>query len=161
MPQNRNNRAAVPVFSKIIATGFFSGYSPVVPGTAGSAVGLALYAVPGMEAPLILGIATVITFFLGVVTSNQMEQMLGEDPPVVVVDEIVGMWISLLFLPKGILVALIAFVLFRIYDIVKPPPARQVEHFKNGWGIMLDDVFAGVYANISVRLIMLLFPAIS
>ena len=86
-----------------------------------------------------------------------MEKRLGEDPQIVVIDEIVGMWISLIILPKTIWIVLLAFFFFRVYDTIKPPPARSLEHLKHGLGIMLDDVAAGVYANISVRVILVLF----
>ncbi len=68
------------------------------------------------------------------------------DPSIVVIDEIVGMWIALLFLPKTLPALLIAFTTFRVFDIVKPPPAAGLERVGNGWGIMLDDVVAGLYA---------------
>ena len=76
------------------------------------------------------------------------------------IDEIVGMWISLLFLPKTFFVILLAFIFFRLFDILKPPPARQLEPLPNGWGIMLDDVMAGIYANLAVRLVLLVFPTV-
>lgn len=161
MPQNRNNTTSVSFFTKIFATGLFSGYVPVAPGTAGSLAGLLFYMIPGMEQPLTLGFVTVVIFFIGIYVSKQMEQVYGEDPSIVVIDEVVGMWISLLFLPKGIWIALLAFLFFRIFDIFKPPPARQLEKFKNGWGIMMDDVIAGVYANIVVGIIVYLFPNIT
>ena len=160
MPQNQNNHSDIPFLSRLIATGFFSGYSPVVPGTAGSLVGLAFYAIPGMEKNITLSLAILATFFVGIYTSNQMEKKLGEDPQVVVIDEVVGMWISLFFLPKGMWTGLLAFFFFRIYDTLKPPPARKLEHLQNGWGIMLDDVAAGIYANVTVRLLLLIFPNI-
>ncbi len=97
---------------------------------------------------------------LGVYTSHQMEKKFGNDPSIVVIDEIVGMWISLFMLPKNILVGTMAFLLFRVYDIIKPPPARKLEHQNKGWGIMLDDVAAGIYANVTMRILILLFPAI-
>ncbi len=84
-----------------------------------------------------------------------MEKQFGDDPSIVVIDEVVGMWISLLFLPKTLLVATLAFLLFRAHDIVKIPPARQLEAVPNGFGIMLDDVVAGIYANISLRMVLL------
>jgi phosphatidylglycerophosphatase A len=70
------------------------------------------------------------------------------------------MWISLFFLPKSIVIAILAFLAFRFYDIVKPPPARQMEKIPGGWGIMLDDVFAGIYANVSIRVILFIFPSL-
>ena len=154
--QPPNNVVAVSLFTRFIATGFFSGYSPFVPGTAGSLVGLAMYyVIPWLDNPLILPAAVLVTFFLGVRVSAELEKHLGNDPQIVVIDEIVGMWISLILLPpKPLWIALLAFFFFRVYDIFKPPPARYLERFKHGWGIMLDDVAAGVYANLTVRLIL-------
>ena len=161
MTQSQSNSPSVSFLTKVIATGLFSGYVPIAPGTAGSFVGLLLYMIPGMESSLILGIVTAVIFFAGIVTSKQMEKAFGEDPPIVVIDEVVGMWISLLFLPKGIWIAPLAFLFFRIFDIFKPPPARQLERLKNGWGIMLDDVVAGVYANVAVQIILYFIPKLA
>jgi len=77
-----------------------------------------------------------------------------------VIDEIVGMWISLLLLPKTVWMVLLSFLFFRAFDIFKPPPARRLERYRHGWGIMLDDVAAAVYANAAARLVLLLFPRI-
>jgi phosphatidylglycerophosphatase A len=160
MPQNQSKQNTVPFFSRLVATGFFSGYSPIIPGTAGSLVGVALYFIPGMENNLTLAIVTIIIFILGTVTSAQVERQFGEDPQIVVIDEIVGMWVSLIAFPKTLWIILLAFFFFRLYDIVKPPPARQLEHLKHGLGIMLDDIAAGIYANITVRILLLIFPGI-
>jgi phosphatidylglycerophosphatase A len=163
-PSLQNNKPQLPAFypvSRFLATGMYSGYSPFASGTAGSLVGLLFYAIPGMERTLVLSIASIVIFAIGVVTSAQMEKIHGEDPSIVVIDEIAGMWIALILLPKGILVAALAFLFFRAYDIIKPPPARQVERIPNGFGVMLDDVFAGVYANISVQLIVFIFPTLA
>ena len=81
------------------------------------------------------------------------------DPSIVVVDEIVGMWIAVLHLPWSFLSLLIAFILFRIFDILKPPPAAWVEQIPRGWGIMLDDVVAGIYANLGARLVLVILSA--
>lgn len=150
----------VPFLSRFIATGMFSGYAPVAPGTAGSLVGLAIYLIPGFESPLLLASAAAVLFFVGVFTAAQMEKALGEDPPVVVVDEVVGMWISLLLLPKTLWVGILSFLFFRAFDILKPPPARALEKYTNGWGIMLDDVAAAVYANLAVQALSFLIPGI-
>jgi phosphatidylglycerophosphatase A len=159
-PHKPNRVGQVPFPARFIATGLFSGYSPVAPGTAGSLVGLAFYLIPGFDSPGVLASASVVIFFTGVLAAAQMERALGDDPPVVVIDEVVGMWISLLFLPKTVPLACLAFLFFRGFDIVKPPPARWLEQYGNGWGIMLDDVAAAVYANAAVRLMMLLLPVI-
>lgn len=154
---NRKFLEELPVvkfLSKMLATGFFSGYSSITPGTMGTLVGIFFYAlVPGGETFTLL-LVTIITFFVGVWTSAQLERQLGNDPQVIVIDEIVGMWISLLFLPQLMWTIAIAFVFFRIYDTFKPFPARRVEFFKHGWGIMLDDVIAGIYANLSTQFIV-------
>jgi len=159
-PLNQNNKS-IPLFTKLIATGFYSGYSPIAPGTAGSVVGILFFLIPGFESLIPLSISITIVFFIGVLTSNRMEKILGEDPSQVVIDEIVGMWISVLFLPKGLIVAFMAFIFFRIFDIVKPQPARYMEKFQHGWGIMLDDVIAGIYANLTTQLLIWLFPALT
>ena len=157
----------VPFISRFIATGFFSGYAPWASGTFGTLAGIVIYLIPGIENPAILGLLIIAAFFVGVYTSNQVAQVEGHrltktaelakglfqsgehetpDPSIVVIDEIVGIWITLLFLPKTWLAILIAFFAFRGFDIVKLPPARQLEKYPNGWGIMLDDVVAGIYA---------------
>lgn len=147
---------AVRFLSRLLATGLFSGYSPMIPGTVGSLVGLLIYLIPGAADPLSLSLLIVIGFFVGVWTSAQMEREKGDDPQVVVIDEIVGMWFALLFLPTMVWTVGAAFILFRIFDTVKPFPARKLELIPHGWGIMLDDVIAAVYANLSVQLILII-----
>jgi len=135
-----------------IATGFGSGYSPVAPGTAGSLVGLALFwAVHHL--PLAGQVAaTAVAFALGVVSASRVARRLGlEDPGLVVADEVAGMWITLLGLPLTGVTAAAGFVLFRILDVFKPYPARDLERLPGGWGIMCDDVMAGIYANLLLR----------
>jgi|WetSurMetagenome_2_1015567.scaffolds.fasta_scaffold637431_1 phosphatidylglycerophosphatase A len=155
-PQN-NSGTSVPFCVKFFATGFFSGYSKIAPGTAGSIVALLLYAIPFFESPLILTVAIISFFIIGVYTSKRMEKSFGDDPPIVVIDEIVGMWISLAFLPKTLFTTSLAFLFFRFFDIFKPPPCRQLEGIKNGWGVMLDDVMAGIYANLTTQFILFSF----
>jgi phosphatidylglycerophosphatase A len=145
--------------TKIFASALFSGYSPVASGTIGSAVALAIYCIPGFESHVIFGIITLIVFILGIPASDAMEQWYGHDPAEVTIDEVVGMWISLFFLPKTILIALTAFVLFRFLDIIKPPLSRRFDMMHGGVGIMMDDVIAGVYANIILQF-ALLIPAV-
>jgi phosphatidylglycerophosphatase A len=145
------------LISQFIATGLYSGYSPFAPGTAGSIVGILFYLIPGFEhLPLFL-IIIAATFCIAIPTSTKLSRRLGEDPPVVVIDEVVGMWISLVLLPKAVLPVLLAFFFFRVYDIIKPFPAKQLERLPHGWGIMLDDVMCGIYANLTVQLAVLVF----
>lgn len=148
------------LLAQAVATGLGSGYSPFAPGTAGSLVGLVLYwALTSAPVPWTLGLLAAL-FVAGVAASTVIARRLGiEDPGVVVVDEVVGMWISLLFLPFTWKTVVLAFLLFRVMDIVKPYPARQLEGLPGGWGIMLDDVMAGIYANLALRIVLLVWPA--
>ena len=142
-----------------VATGLGSGYAPVAPGTAGSLVGLALFW-PVHHLPLVgQVVATVLVFALGVAASARVARRLGiEDPGLVVADEVVGMWVSLLGLPLTGVTAVAGFVLFRVFDVFKPYPARDLEHLPGGWGIMCDDVMAGIYANLLLRAGLLAWP---
>lgn len=143
----------------LVATGFGSGYSPFAPGTAGSAVGLLLFW-PLSRLPLPLQIAaTVAVLVLGVAASTRVARRVGlEDPGIVVVDEVVGQWITLVSLPLTPLTAAAGFFLFRVMDVVKPWPARQLEHLRAGYGIMADDVMAGLYAQLALRVLLLVWP---
>ena len=85
-----------------------------------------------------------------------MERYYGDDPSEVTIDEVVGMWISLFLLPKKIFVVIAAFFLFRIFDIIKPFPARKFDDMHGGFGIMMDDVIAGMYTNIILQLAILI-----
>lgn len=92
-------------------------------------------------------------FVLGVWSSHRAEQALGKDSGHIVIDEFCGYLISVLFVPKSIYYLIAAFILFRIFDIFKPPPIRKVEKaVPGGAGIMLDDVLAGIYANLCIQL---------
>lgn len=146
--------------ARLIATGLGSGYSPVAPGTAGSAVGLLLFW-PLARLPVAAQVAaTAIVLFAGVAAASHLARRLGiEDPGVVVIDEVVGMWVTLLFLPLTALTAGLGFLAFRAMDVFKPYPARQLEHLHGGWGIMADDLMAGVYANLLVRIALMVVPA--
>lgn len=156
--EHTNNSTTPSFLVRFFATGFYSGYVPFAPGTAGSAVGLLIYWIPNFENPVILFAGFVVMFFIGVVVSGKMERCYGEDPPIVVIDEVVGMWITLLLLPKTIILSVAGFILFRIFDIIKPPPARNLEALKNGWGIMLDDVMAGIYGNLVLQVLVKFVP---
>jgi phosphatidylglycerophosphatase A len=143
----------------VVATGFGAGYSPIAPGTAGSLVGLLLFW-PLRDLPPAYQICILAAVFLaGTAAAAWVARAAGiEDPGIVVVDEVVGMWTSLLFLPFTLGTAALAFVLFRVLDIVKPYPARDLESLPGGWGIMSDDLMAGVYANLTLRVALLVWP---
>ncbi len=140
----------------LVGTGFGSGYSPVAPGTAGSAVGVLLFWPLQLLGPWAAAAGTLVVAALGVWTATHVARGLGQkDPGVVVIDEVAGQWVSLLFLPWSPLTAALAFFAFRAMDVVKPWPARQLEGLRGGLGIVADDLMAGVYANLLVRVAFL------
>jgi phosphatidylglycerophosphatase A len=145
--------------SGLLASGLGSGLSPVAPGTAGSALGLLLFW-PLQELSLTLQIvATVLLFLVAVPASTAVARRVGmEDPGVVVIDEVVGMWVTLLGMPFTPAVAAVGFLLFRAMDVIKPYPARDLESLPGGWGIMWDDVVAGIYAQLLLRALLLAWP---
>jgi len=138
---------------KIIATGLGIGYIKKGGGTVASFfTGLAL----GLYAPasaIIFLIITVAITALGVWSSNVVEQYWGKDSYRVVIDEIAGMCVSLLFIPISWTTVVTAFVLFRFFDIVKPLGIRKAEQLPGGWGVMADDVLAGLYSNVMLQLL--------
>ena len=144
-----------------VATVAYCGYFPFAPGTVGSAAGLIVYLLvwwaqsPAVEVGLI-----VVLFAAGVWAGTTAERYFGGiDPGPIVIDEVVGMLITLVFIPVGLSGALTGFVLFRIFDVVKPYPAGRFERLHGGLGVMADDAMAGVYANLSLRLIIWIVPA--
>ncbi len=136
----------------VVATAFGAGYAPVAPGTVGSAVGLLLWLV--LPRMLWLQVAaTVVVALAGTWAGTVAEaHFKSRDPGEVVVDEVAGMMVTLLFNPvAGATWAAAAFVLFRAADIVKPFPVNRLERLPGGVGIMADDLMAGVYANAALR----------
>jgi phosphatidylglycerophosphatase A len=143
-----------------VATGLGSGYSPVAPGTAGSVVGVLLFLpLAGLAWPAQLA-ATAALAVLGTFAASRVAKRVGrEDPGLVVVDEVAGQWVTLLALPLTPLSALVGFLLFRAMDIVKPWPARELERLPGGLGIVADDLAAGVYAHLGLRVALAIWPA--
>lgn len=171
------DRSGTSLPVRFIATGFFSGYLPWASGTFGSVVGALFFLIPGFANPIILAAAIVATGLAGVFTSTRVAASVGNqltktaerlkerfqperhdtpDPSIVVIDEIVGMWVAMFALHLSLPAVVLAFFSFRFFDIIKPYPARQVERIGSGWGIMLDDVVAGIYANIVTRIALAL-----
>jgi phosphatidylglycerophosphatase A len=101
-------------------------------------------------------IVTVLITILGIWSSNVVSKIWGKDPARVVIDEVAGMCVSLLFVPVTLKYVIAALILFRFFDIVKPLFIRKIEKLPGGWGIMLDDVLAGIYANILLQIVLLL-----
>lgn len=137
-----------------LATGFGSGMAPFAPGTFGSVMG-ALIAWPVLLVhPLWCLALAIVLFPLGVAASGVAERHFGgKDPGAVVIDEIVGMLITVAFVPFTPLNLAVGFALFRLFDIAKPPPCRWAERrFAGGMGVMADDVMAGFYAAAALYL---------
>lgn len=146
----------------LLATFGYVGHFPIAPGTAGSAAAFVIYlgvrwvASPGLELAVALGL-----YAAGIWAAQVAEAHYGRtDPGFIVIDEVVGMLVTLLFLPVTWVGALIGFLLFRLFDIVKPFPARQCEALHGGFGVMTDDLMAGIYGNLSLRLLVWLVPAL-
>jgi phosphatidylglycerophosphatase A len=148
------------VCERALASGFFSGYAPIAPGTAGSLVAVALLWLLSPSsgyrgAPAAGGLAVGILVLLmgGCWLASRAEKEWGKDSKRVVVDEFLGQAIAVAFLPKEPMVWLVAFLIFRGLDVLKPFPARRAERLPGGAGVMADDIVAGVYANACVQLL--------
>lgn len=144
-----------------VATFAYAGLFPFAPGTIGSIVGLLVYAAITRAGG---GVATevvviIVLFAAGVWAGTSAERHFGlVDPGPVIIDEVVGMLITLLLVPVSVAGALMGFALFRAFDILKPFPAARLERVPGGWGVMSDDVMAAVYANMALRVLWWLVP---
>jgi phosphatidylglycerophosphatase A len=130
-----------------VATLWAVGRTPIAPGTAASLItALVLWALKLPLAALLAAFAAVTV--LGVIASESAERSLGrKDPSEVVIDEVAGMILATVGIPHGIYYFGAAFLLFRFFDIVKPPPINMLQKLRGGWGIMVDDILAGLAAN--------------
>jgi len=143
----------VKPLARTIASGLYSGYSPVAPGTVGSLVGLVFYLGLASLGSGAYGLICVLAFFVGVWASGEAETSYGRDGRRIVIDEIVGMWVTLLGLPPRFSLVVTGFFIFRLFDILKPFPAHRSQRLRGGWGVMMDDLLAGVYANLALRVL--------
>jgi phosphatidylglycerophosphatase A len=143
-------------FDKLLGSGFYTGYIPFASGTFGSLAGLIIYYIPGFERPEILLPAIIVFTAYGIFVGTRFEKVYGKDPSECTIDEIIGMWISLLFVPKVIWISIVVFFVWRLADIIKPFPARKLESLNGGLGIMIDDIVAGVYVLIIVHVFILI-----
>jgi len=135
-------------FARLIATFFYIGYIPVAPGTSASLVGMFFYLF-FCQNIVVYALIFVVVFFLGFFVSDLAEKSLGEkDPSCIVIDEVAGSMITFFMLPLMPSVLITAFFLFRAFDMFKIYPVNKFEDLKGGVGVMMDDVIAGVYANL-------------
>jgi phosphatidylglycerophosphatase A len=146
----------------LLATVGYVGRFPIAPGTAGSAAAMPLFFLLRMAGSPALEVAAVLVLLAAGCWAGSVAEAhyARTDPGYVVLDEVVGMLVTLLLVPVSALGALVGFFLFRLFDIVKPFPARQCERLHGGVGIMTDDVVAGIYGNLALRAILYLLPAL-
>lgn len=144
--------------NRFVATAGGIGYLPLAPGTWAAAIsGVIWYLASMLFGKTISWQFALVTVSIigGVIYSGRLSSKKDEDPAHVVIDEVAGMWVTLFLVPGSLINYVIGFVLFRFFDIVKPLGIRKTEKIKSGWGIMLDDILAGVYSNIILRLLIL------
>ena len=139
---------------KTLSTVFYAGFLPLIPGTIASLIGIAIfYLIRGNFRPMVL--LTALIIILGFAISGKAERMFNKkDAKCIVIDEVAGMLLSLMFLPFDIKIVIIAFVLFRLLDILKPYPANRIQELKGSIGIMGDDIVAGLYTNLIMLVVL-------
>ncbi len=143
---------------EILFTGFYSGYSPVAPGTAGTLVALGVYLIIYYFAgPAVMWVNMALVVLLAwptILLCGRGEKFFKKkDPGEVVLDEMAGYWLALFAVPFNWVAVFMAFLLFRLFDIVKPFPARQAQYLEGGMGIVLDDYIAGAYTVLILQLV--------
>lgn len=140
---------------KTIASFFGIGYIGKGSGTAAAVAASVLWYFSGMGNNWIYALFITLSITaIGIWSSGKMESLWGHDSSRVVIDEVAGMLISLMWVPVNWLYTCIALILFRFFDILKPLLIRKMEQLKGGWGVMMDDVLAGIYANLVVQVIL-------
>lgn len=138
---------------EFITSFFYLGHSPFMPGTMGSIGGLAVYFLVRTN-DLLYAFSILFLFALGVLFAGESEKVYKrKDPAMIVIDEACGMLLSLFFVPFNLYSVIVGFFLFRIFDILKPFPARRLEKLTGSLGIMFDDIVAALYTNIILQII--------
>jgi phosphatidylglycerophosphatase A len=143
-----------------LASFFYVGYIPGAPGTWASLIAAIIWLVLPVESRIIQFVIVIVAFVIGIYVADLSEADAGViDPSYVVIDEVVGMWLALVLLPKiqypqYLILAGLAFIMFRIFDITKLFPINKLERMSGGLGIMIDDIAAGLFTGISINLIM-------
>ncbi|OGS18094.1 MAG: hypothetical protein A2219_07655 [Elusimicrobia bacterium RIFOXYA2_FULL_50_26] len=137
---------------KLIATGFGAGYFPVAPGTAGTLVGALIYLLLAAAHPGLTLAAAAVIIAIAIPVSGAAQQAFGtHDDKRIVIDEIAGFLVAVAWLPQTFAVGILAFALFRFFDVAKPLFIRSSQRLPGGWGIVADDILAGVITNILLQ----------
>jgi len=169
MPRPQSDNLSVPVVFKktgffgkvalILATWFGSGLSPVTPGTTGTLAGIPLILIVGCLGPRVSAVSLAVLIAVSIWASHRTEALLGrKDPGEVVIDEVAGFLVTMFLLPLSWLTVVLGFLLFRLFDVMKPWPIRQAERLNSGLGIVADDLLAGLYSHLALRIILLAIP---
>ena len=162
-----NENVKVPLIITLIGSCFYAGFVPIASGTVGSLIAAGIYLLPHVSEVYYIAILTIVFFGIGLYCSERMRRRYGEDAPQIIIDEVVGMWFtyligSLVFeiffsfksfdpdvmFETKIAFAVIGFIVFRIFDIIKLEPAKYFDNKDSGFGIMMDDIISGFYAGI-------------
>lgn len=139
--------------ASLVASFLYAGHSPVAPGTVGSMAGLLVYFLVSGNTVL-YGLTLALLFLLGILYAGEAERSYGKkDSPTIVIDEVSGMLLALFLVPHGIYPVVTGFLIFRVFDILKPFPAKRAERLSGSFGIMFDDVIAGLYTNLILQII--------
>ncbi len=140
-----------------LATGCFTGFLPTMPGTWGTFAGIPLVIISHRLTSIMQPVVAVVFVTFAAYIAGRAEILFEDrDARPIVIDEMAGFLITLLWLPLNLMTLFLGFVLFRVFDIVKPPPIGGLEkRLHGGWGIVLDDVLAGVFANVTLRLLLI------
>jgi len=141
----------------LISSTFGSGYFPIAPGTVGALVAIVvLWFLPAFSWGTLLT-ASIVIYIIGVWAATQAEKVWGHDAGRINWDEVAGQMVAVIALPKSLLIYLLAFIAFRVFDIIKPMPVNKAENLPRGWGVMTDDIIAGIYANLVLQIIVRFF----
>lgn len=142
---------------KFITSFFYLGHSPFMPGTMGSLGGLIVYSLVKNN-EILYGFSILFLFMLGVTFAGEAEKMYKrKDARMIVIDEACGMLLALFFVPVSMFSVILGFFLFRILDILKPPPAKRIEELTGSLGIMFDDIVVAIYTNMFLQILTRIF----
>lgn len=143
-------------FVTFVATGGCVGFFPIAPGTMGALVGFLIYLLFSRFSWPIYLLSTAVLFFLGVWAAERAEIVFASrDSSKIVIDEIIGYLLTMALIPFSPETSLVGFLFFRLFDIIKPPPAGKIDRqMEGGLAVVLDDVVAGIYANLSLHLLL-------
>ena len=143
---------------KMITSFFYLGHSPFMPGTMGSLAGLVIYYLV-KDREVLYAFTLLFLFGLGVLFAGEAEKIYKrKDASMIVIDEACGMLLALFFVPYNLFLVVLGFFLFRIFDILKPPPAKRMEKLTGSMGIMFDDIVAALYTNVILQIVARVLP---